>query len=118
KREGRRVLGGWRDALAAGRIPDEGVLGGVLVLVGGVLLVTPGFLTDVAGLALLFPPTRRLVADRVRAHLERRTLGGSSGGGGMSFRVVQFGAGGPEPEDHHRGDVIDVEGEVVEEEEK
>jgi UPF0716 protein FxsA len=70
--EGARVVRGWRAALAAGRMPEEGILSGVLVLVGAVLLVSPGILTDVAGLALLFPPTRRIAAGGLRAWLERK----------------------------------------------
>src|SRR3954468_16620709 len=51
----------WRrfnEALAAGRVPHREVVDGVLVIFGGVLLVTPGFITDIFGLLFLFPPTR------------------------------------------------------------
>jgi UPF0716 protein FxsA len=61
----------WRrfnEALAAGRIPHREVVDGVLVIFGGVLLLTPGFITDVFGLLFLFPPTRVLL----RALLVRR----------------------------------------------
>ena len=115
KAEGLRVLGKWRSSLARGQIPEEGVLGGLLVLVGGVLLVTPGVLTDLTGLLLLIPPTRKLVADRLRRHVERRMQDGSiqvvsytsAGSGTGPFR----GPGSP------RGrPVMDVEAEVVERE--
>ncbi len=132
KREGRRVLGRWRDAMTSGRVPDEGLLGGALVLAGGVLLVLPGVLTDVLGLALLFPPTRRLVGDRVRARLERRlstasevrSPPSSAGGFSWSFQVVDLGAAArsryAEGErldevlgDARRGEVIEAEAELV-----
>jgi UPF0716 protein FxsA len=74
--EGLRVLGAWRAALAAGRLPEEGVLSGVLVLVGAVLLVTPGVVTDVVGLALLVPASRRLAARGLRAWLARQIRSG------------------------------------------
>jgi len=109
KREGLRVFRRWREAIAEGRMPEEGVLGGLLVLVGGVLLVTPGVLTDVVGLLLLFPPTRRLVADRLRRSAERRIQDGT-------VRVVTFNqemGGSPHGVPRRRGDVIDVEGEEV-----
>ena len=51
----------WRrfnDAINEGRIPHREVIDGVLVIFGGVLLLTPGFITDVFGLLFLFPPTR------------------------------------------------------------
>jgi UPF0716 protein FxsA len=86
RREGVRVLRAWQRSLSQGRVPEEGILGGVLVLVGGVLLVAPGVLTDVTGLLLLFPPTRRLVAAGVRRMLERRVASGR-------LRVTTFQAG-------------------------
>ena len=54
----------WRrfnEALNQGRIPHREVVDGVLVIFGGVLLLTPGFITDVFGLLFLFPPTRVLL---------------------------------------------------------
>jgi UPF0716 protein FxsA len=54
----------WRrfnEALAGGRVPHREVVDGVLVIFGGVLLLTPGFITDVFGLLFLFPPTRILL---------------------------------------------------------
>ncbi|MBK6518991.1 MAG: FxsA family protein [Polyangiaceae bacterium] len=62
KREGLRVLEQWRRAMGELRMPEDGLVSGVLVLVGGVLLATPGVLSDLLGLFLLFPPTRKLVA--------------------------------------------------------
>jgi UPF0716 protein FxsA len=88
--EGLRVLGAWRAALAAGRLPEEGVLSGVLVLVGAVLLVTPGVLTDVVGLALLVPASRRLAARGLRAWLARQIRSGH-------VRVMSARGGGPRP---------------------
>lgn len=87
KREGLRVLREWQASLARGQMPEEGVLGGLLVLVGGVLLITPGVVTDLTGLLLLLPPTRRLVAARVRKAVERRI-------GDGSIRVVDLSGGG------------------------
>lgn len=113
KREGLRVWGAWREALAAGRLPEEGVLGGVLVLVGGVLLITPGVLSDVTGLALLFPPSRRFIAKHVQQRMEKRMAQGQP-----AFQFVHFGAADvfrhARPA-HGYGDVIDTDGEVVEE---
>jgi UPF0716 protein FxsA len=60
RHEGRAALRRLRGALAAGRAPTKEVLDGALVLVGGLLLLVPGFITDFIGLLLLFPPTRAL----------------------------------------------------------
>jgi UPF0716 protein FxsA len=70
RREGLRTLWQIRSDLAAGRFPVGRLLDGVLILVAGALLLTPGVLTDVLGLSLLVPTVRqsvkRLVGDRVR----------------------------------------------------
>jgi UPF0716 protein FxsA len=47
-----------QEALASGQFPADAILDGAFVLVGGVLLLTPGFLTDLMGMAFLLPPTR------------------------------------------------------------
>jgi UPF0716 protein FxsA len=99
--EGLRVLGAWRAALAAGRLPEEGVLSGVLVLVGAVLLVTPGVISDVAGLALLVPASRRLAARALRAWLARQIRSGR-------VRVVSAGARGDPRRPPASREVVDV----------
>jgi UPF0716 protein FxsA len=89
KAEGFRVLRAWQRAIAEGRLPEEGVLSGALVLAGGLLLVTPGVITDAVGLALLFPPSRRLAAAGLRRWLERQIRTGR-------IRVVSGGFSPPE----------------------
>ncbi len=56
--QGRAVWTRFNRALAEGRVPHREVLDGVLVIFGGALLLTPGFLTDLLGLVLLLPPSR------------------------------------------------------------
>jgi len=75
--QGARVLRNMQGTLARGEMPAEGMLGAGLVVVGGVLLVVPGVLTDVLGLALLLPPTRRWVAASLRRGMERRMRSGT-----------------------------------------
>jgi UPF0716 protein FxsA len=60
--EGARTWRQFRQALADGRWPGDEVAQGALVIVGGALLLTPGFLTDIVGLLFLLAPTRRVVA--------------------------------------------------------
>ncbi len=111
RREGRRALAGYQKALSEGRLPEEGVLSGLLILLGGVLLITPGVLTDVAGLALMVPPVRRAVARRLEQQMQKRLTAGIDRG---TIRVISFGgfspgAGHPESPFRGRGEVIDVE---------
>src|SRR5918999_5756489 len=66
--QGRAAWRRFNDATRAGRVPAREVLDGALVIFGGALLLTPGFITDILGLLLLIPPTRAVV----RAVLVRR----------------------------------------------
>lgn len=58
KREGARAWRSLRAATAAGRLPDRELLDGALVVVGGALLLAPGFVTDLAGFVLVLPVSR------------------------------------------------------------
>jgi UPF0716 protein FxsA len=78
--QGRAAWRRFNVTLQSGRPPAREVLDGVLVIFGGALLLTPGFLTDILGLLLLIPPTRAVVrrilvhrfADRMIASATRR----------------------------------------------
>ena len=59
--QGRTAWRRFNASLSAGRPPAREVLDGMLIIFGGALLLTPGFATDVLGLALLIPPTRAVV---------------------------------------------------------
>lgn len=72
RREGRRAWLAFREAVRLRRPPAAEVAEGLLVVVGGLLMVLPGYLTDVLGLILLLPPTRRRGA---RLLLRRFTRG-------------------------------------------
>jgi UPF0716 protein FxsA len=69
--QGRAAWRRFNEAIAAGRVPAREVLDGVLVIFGGALLLTPGFVTDVFGLTFLLPPTRAVI----RRLLVRRVTG-------------------------------------------
>src|SRR6201999_1819371 len=60
KHQGRGAWRRFNEALAQRRFPGREVVDGVLIVIGGTLLVTPGFITDIFGLFLLIPPTRAL----------------------------------------------------------
>jgi len=117
KAEGMRVLRGFQQAIAEGRVPEDGVVSAVLVLVGGILLVTPGVLTDLCGLLLLVPVTRRALVGWVSRRVEKGIANGSIyvvGGMGGSARGPQmpFGFGSP-PYRPGRPGVVDVESRAI-----
>jgi UPF0716 protein FxsA len=84
--------GAWRrfnEALAERRFPAREVADGLMIAIGGTLLLTPGFVTDIFGLILLIPPTRAIVRRLSRAYFARRfVVVGSS---------TPFGSAAPPP---------------------
>jgi UPF0716 protein FxsA len=69
--QGLRALRRIQDDLNAGRMPADAVVDGVLILVAGILLVTPGVVSDLFGVALLIPPLRSLMKRGAMAWLRR-----------------------------------------------
>lgn len=61
KREGFRVLGEFQRELQEGKLPLDKLGDGVLILIGGAFLMTPGFITDFFGLLLMIPFVRKLI---------------------------------------------------------
>jgi UPF0716 protein FxsA len=87
--------GAWRrfnEALAQRRFPAREVADGVMIAVGGTLLLTPGFVTDIFGFLLLIPPTRAIARRLLGAYFGRRFLVVGAG----SFRSSGTGPGRPE----------------------
>jgi UPF0716 protein FxsA len=67
----------WRrlaDAVAVGRPPGREVLDGALIVIGGLLLIVPGFITDAIGLILLLPPTRAIMRGVLVRNLQSRLV--------------------------------------------
>jgi len=88
KREGMATWVRLQQTMSRGEMPTKEVTDGALILFGGALLLTPGFLTDVVGLVLLIPPTRALVkggARKMFAGWARRRGGFATGTGGRIY---------------------------------
>src|SRR4051794_17761364 len=102
RQQGRAAWVRFNRALAENRLPHKEVFDGVLIIFGGALLITPGFLTDVLGLILLIPPTRALVRALASRTVRRRL---AVGGGATMWTFGRRGApppreprpGGPAP---------------------
>jgi UPF0716 protein FxsA len=84
RHQGRAAWRRFNAALQEGRVPAREVLDGTLVIFGGALLITPGFISDVVGILLLLPPTRAVVRGTLVAVFARRfpvaTVGGAAAG--------------------------------------
>lgn len=71
RQQGLQVLRRIQTELGAGRLPASSLVDGVIVLLAGALLVTPGILTDVLGILCLVPSFRSLIKARLRRRFER-----------------------------------------------
>jgi UPF0716 protein FxsA len=69
--QGWRAMERIREDTRAGRMPASAIIDGVLIFIAGLLLITPGLLTDLVGIALLVPPLRALVKRGVAAWIKR-----------------------------------------------
>jgi UPF0716 protein FxsA len=76
RQQGRAAWVRFNRALSENRLPHKEVFDGVLIIVGGALLLTPGFITDIFGLVLLIPPTRALVRAVASRTVRRRMATG------------------------------------------
>ena len=84
-----------QESLGAGSLPTNELIEGGIVLFGGALLLTPGFLTDAIGFMCLLPPSRKVIAVLLRRWFKGRIEVGGPGAfkaGGWQFR-----AGGVRP---------------------
>ncbi len=124
KREGRRAWNALQSSLQTGKMPGRELSDAALILVGGTLLLTPGFVTDIFGFFFILPFTRPLARRGLSGFLGRRLatqLGGASftnfipgagpGGGPGPAAGPGFGQGAPGPssssDDVIQGEVID-----------
>ena len=71
-------------AVAEGRSPGREVLDGALVLIGGLLLIVPGFMSDIVGAIALLPPTRSLLRRQLSRNLQSRFVVGATRFGNAS----------------------------------
>jgi UPF0716 protein FxsA len=78
RHQGRAAWIQFNRALAENRLPHKEVFDGILVIMGGALLLTPGFVTDIFGLILLIPPTRAIVRGITSRIVRRRMAMGAT----------------------------------------
>jgi UPF0716 protein FxsA len=91
--QGRAAWRRFNAALAERRVPHREVIDGVLVIFGGALLLTPGFVTDIFGIALLLPPTRAVLRGVLARRLLPRMVVSAVGGPPRGPRPPAGGAG-------------------------
>jgi len=102
KSQGLSILAKIQSEMAAGRVPTTELVDGLLVLIGGIVLLTPGLLTDLAGFSLMVPVFRSILRERVKAKFASQ-IG--------NFKMDSPGGASPRPGDEQSkksDDVIDV----------
>lgn len=78
RRQGLRAWLAIRSELQEGRVPGAALVDGLLILIGGIVLLTPGILTDLLGFSLLIPATRQALKRSLRRRFERAIERGES----------------------------------------
>ena len=99
--QGLSTMASLRGSLAEGRNPMDPIAHGAIILIAGVLLLTPGFFTDAVGFTFLIPAVRRWLIGNVGARIT------------TSATIHTFGTAAPEQKSHGAGTVVDAEYEVV-----
>ncbi len=106
KREGGRAWQALRMALEQGRMPHRELADGVLILVGGTLMLTPGFVSDFFGILCILPITRPIGRRFLAGVISRRLVG-------VTYPTGGSGMGGPQAQRRPGPDDGVVQGEVV-----
>lgn len=88
--QGQEAMNRARAEIAAGRVPQDNFLDGLLLFLGGVLLILPGLISDAAGLFLLLPPCRHWAGKSLAGYLGRRQTGAQG-----ASRVIFFSSSAP-----------------------
>jgi UPF0716 protein FxsA len=70
RQQGLATLQSVQTKMAQGEMPSGEIVTGLMLLVAGVLLVTPGFVTDIFGLSLLIPAVRKAIAAQAQQHIK------------------------------------------------
>ena len=114
RQQGVSTIARLRRDLEGGRLPAEPIVDGVLILVAGAVLITPGVLTDLFGFLLLIPACRRLVKRSLKRRFERAVRAGTAGatmafdGGGRDVTTAADEERDPAPT-HRSGPLVQVE---------
>ena len=74
KREGLATLRRFQTKLSNGQLPENELIDGFCILFGGALMLTPGFLSDLLGIALLLPPVRAAIRPVVKRQVGKRIV--------------------------------------------
>lgn len=98
RQQGLATLRRAQTQMDAGQVPAKELFDGACLLIGGLLLLTPGFFTDAVGFLLLMPPIRDLLRQRLGGRMTRVRMHRAGGGFGGPQPGGPGGPGGPGPQ--------------------
>ncbi|MBN1521260.1 MAG: FxsA family protein [Candidatus Aureabacteria bacterium] len=78
RREGMNAWIRIQKEMLSGRFPGNDIIDGFLILIAGVVLLTPGLLTDILGLLILFPVTRAFFREMIKRKIKKMMQAGQS----------------------------------------
>lgn len=117
KRQGYQVVNNIRSTLNAGKMPTDDLISALLILIGGVTLLTPGFLTDITGFLLILPGSRDLIGSVVKKYFLKYVKANKvEVHYGSQFNQHRNNSQRTNSDEDYKEDFIDVEAEKVEEE--
>jgi UPF0716 protein FxsA len=108
RRQGYQVINNIRTNLNQGKVPTDDLISAFLILVGGLTLLTPGFLTDVTGFLLILPGPRRIIASFVKKYFIKY-LGNSK----LNINYQDSNRTNYQEQNYQNDDFIDIEAEEV-----
>lgn len=109
RREGRKTVREATEAARLRRPPERGLGDGVLIAAGGILIILPGFISDLAGVLCLLPLTRSPLRRRLQRAAERRSQSVQDSMRARAQRAYREGDGRPAGEDVIDGEVVSVD---------
>ncbi len=113
KQQGLKILGEIKASLSAGSLPGAEIVDGLIILVAGAVLLTPGFLTDIMGFLLLLPAGRRIFRWWLIKRFTHLIKSGAVKATGSGFTYNYSSSATAENQKDLREDIIDVESKDV-----
>ena len=89
KSQGLQILMKIQNEVNRGAIPGNAIVQGLMIFAGGLLLITPGFMTDIVGFSLVFPGSRHLLVFFVKKLIDKMMVEGN-----LNFQTFSAGRAG------------------------
>ncbi|MEZ5536904.1 MAG: FxsA family protein [Thiolinea sp.] len=118
RQQGLATLSRFQNSMARGEMPATALLEGVMLLIGGALLMTPGFFTDAIGFACLLPFSRKWLANAMLSKVKVQQFGSQDGSSYTSYVHTEYSTSTDDQHSagsgrHHRGEPATLDGDYT-----